>query len=235
MYSQKHNLPMSAGATTIGTTEESKSSHSNIIARMDSLEKNQTKISVEIQCRRRAEQLFEGLSNHCELKAHGFKFIFAKDDPGMKNLLDLVWGYQIICTPPDVGYITNYPFTCQVVRTAGEQPDGNGITVEISLQGIDVETFEGFPVYMGTEYMGYRSKNFKTNKEVIEQFEKILASKSESKIVEAEIHKEAKCCVFGLCTLYSRTGYCMSDFIKAHSGDKDKIVKAIKEVLEKSK
>jgi len=209
----------------MSSTESPTSSSSNASL----LEDNKPKISIEVQCRERAIQLFEELSSHCEMKTCGFKFTFAKDHPHMQQLLDLVWGYQIICTPPEIGLITDNSFTCEVVRTTEK-----GIAVPISLEAMDTEHYDGSPVYMGTEYMGYRKKTFGTNKEVIEQFGKILASKSESKIIEAELHKESGCCVYGLCTLPSRTGHEMSYFLKACKGNKEKIIEAVKEALKKS-
>ncbi len=127
----------------------------------------------------RAIQLFQELSNHDDMKTLGFKFVFAKDHPAMQQVLDLVSGYQIICNPPEIGFITKYPFTCEVLETD---------EILISLEGVDVENFDG-PYKKGTKYMSYKKKIFKTNKDVIQQFEKIVASKSIEKIKEIEIHK----------------------------------------------
>ncbi len=213
-------------------------------------EEEQSNPPLEEQCNNHATRLFEELTNHYEMKTVGFKFTFIKE-PGF--YCESI--YKIICTPPVCGsFITNHPFVCEIVNDKIWYEKGkDDIVTEISLGAIDNKYYDGSLVYMGTEYMGYERKIFKTNREVIEQFEKILASKEiilafnqKSKIMETELHEKSGCCFHSesenlgkTCYLFSRTGYKMSYFVEAYGHwhgqsldqDGEKIIKAIKKAL----
>lgn len=143
----------------------------------DTEDDDQSNLTIAEKYKYRGDQLFEELSNHCEMKTIGFKFIFVQEEQ-----CTAPWhppSYQVTCIPPEGGlYITDNPFTCNVVNNKPWYEKGkDDLVIELSLQATDDKYYDGSLVPMGTEYMGYCTRTFKTNKEVVEQFEKIIASK----------------------------------------------------------
>jgi hypothetical protein len=208
-----------------------------------------------------ATELFKELTNHHDLITAGFKFTFVKQ-PGKYSTWSyyrLPTKYTIITTPPDCGsFVTNNPFACEIIndRTWSQKEDNIVISISLAILCLDPESpkttsseyYDGSPIYMGTGYMGYETQTFKTCQEVIEQFEKILASKeitlasrSESKIMKTKLHEESGCCRSkgNGCSLFSRTGHRMSYFLEAYrqnphqdnQWNKEKIIKVIKKAL----